>query len=165
MSFYIVISYGYSPPSGHDEYFIAAGAKRHGGFPQGGSHAADGDCGNNDKSMRHRPLVGNGEVDAGFKSVGRNLLQAAFGTAGQFHRRTPARQVHNTHVAPPDAGTKSGAERFGAGFLRGETLGVGLNPVAPFVGLGPFDRGEDAVQKAVAVPLDDGSDAARVGDI
>ncbi len=61
--------------------------------------------------------------------------------------------------------TDAGAERLGAGLLGGEALGIGLGAVLAAFGFGALDVGEDAREKAVAVPLDHLGDAAGIGDV
>ena len=65
------------------------------------------------------------------------------------------------HQTPlPDAGT----QRLGTGLLGGKPLGVGRHhhflAFGAALGLGPLDVGENAVEKALAVALDDLGDAA-----
>src|SRR5580692_4423836 len=104
--------------------------------------AADGDGGNDNKGMRHRPLVGDGEIDTRLVALGRDCLQTALGAAGECQRRTTGRQIDDTHVTPPHAGAKPGAQRLGTGFLGRKTLSISLNAVAPFLSLCALDRGE-----------------------
>src|SRR5262249_3502201 len=60
---------------------------------------------------------------------------------------------------------QAGAESLGAGLLGGETLGVGLGPSGPALGFRPLDRGEDASEKTLAVPLDRAFDAPAIDEI
>ena len=39
----------------------------------------------------------------------------------------PPGEIDHAHVAPENAAPQAGAERFGAGFLGGEALGVGFD--------------------------------------
>src|SRR5580698_4719965 len=131
----------------------------------GSSTRRNGDRRNDDESVGHRSLVGDGEVDARLVAFGRDGVEAPLGAAGQLHGRPPRRQVDDAHVAPPHAGTDAGAERLGAGLLGGEALGVGLDPVAPPLGAGALVRREDAIDEAIAMALDDLGDAAHVGNV
>ena len=115
--------------------------------------------------MRHRPFVGDRDIDARRIALGRDRLQAALRPSGQFHGRPAARQIHHTHIAPPHPAAQPGSERFGASLLGREPFRIGLDPVAPLVGPRSFDGREDAIEKAVAVPLDDFGNPARIGDI
>src|SRR5580704_5307428 len=155
----------------HDEFFIAAmdgsyseKAESNGSYG-GHSSSRHGDRRNDDESVGHRSLVGDGEVDARFVALGRDRFESPLGAAGEFHGRPPRRQVDDAHVAPPHAGADAGAERLGTGFLGGEALGVGFDPVAPPFGAGALVRREDAIDEAIAVALDDLGDAAHVGNI
>ncbi len=71
----------------------------------------------------------------------RQGLQPAQRAAGELHGRLPARTVDHAHVAPPDAGAHAGAERLGARFLGGETLGVGLDAIFSPLGARPLGFG------------------------
>ena len=62
-------------------------------------------------------------------------------------------------------GAHAGAERLGAGFLGGEALRIGLDALGAPLGARAFGVGEDAREKALAVPLDHLLDAADVGDV
>src|SRR3984885_2151271 len=131
----------------------------------GPSSSRNGGRRNDDESMGHRSLVGDGEVDARFEAFGRDRVEAPLGAAGELHGRPPRRQVDDAHVAPPHAGADAGAERLGAGLLGGKTLGVGFDPVAPPFGAGTFGRREDAIDEAIAVALDDLGDTTHVGNV
>ncbi len=86
-----------------------------------------------------------------------------------MHGRTAARQVHHPHIPPPDATPDSRTERLGTGLLGREPLGVGRHHhflvfgAAP--GPGALGVGENAVEKAVAMTLDDFGDAADVDQV
>ena len=84
-----------------------------------------------DEGMRHRPFVGDGEIDSRLVPGGRDGIEAPFGAARELQRRPARRQVDHAHVAPPDAGANSGTQRLGAGLFGGKALGVGLDPVSP----------------------------------
>src|SRR5580698_9987054 len=131
----------------------------------GCSSGRHGDGRNDDESVGRRSLVGDGEVDARFVAGGRDRVEAPFGAAGELHGRSPRWQVDDAHVAPPHAGADAGAERLGAGFLGGEALGIGLDPVAPPLGARALVRREDAIDEAIAVALDHLGDAAHVGNV
>src|SRR6185437_5313503 len=59
----------------------------------------------------------------------------------------------------------TGAERFGASLLGGETLGVSLRLVDAPAGLGALRRRKNAGQKAFAVALDAARDAPHVREV
>src|SRR5579862_5063540 len=115
--------------------------------------------------MRHRPLIGNADIDARLVAFGRDRLQPALGAAGQLDGRPPARQIDHPHVAPPYAAAQTRSQSLGAGLLGGKALGVGFDPVTPLFGLGALDRRENAVEKSLAMALDHLGDAASVGDV
>src|SRR5215218_656149 len=85
------------------------------------------------------------------RSDGSEALERA---AGEPHRRAPAGQVHDLHVAPEHAPAHAGAERLGAGLLRRE---------APRVGFGP--RRPPVRAPALAEALDRAPDAADVAEV
>src|SRR5580704_7319019 len=120
---------------------------------------------NDHKSMRHRPFIGDGQIDARLITGWRDLLQPALGAASEFDRRTARWQIDDTHVAPPHTGPQPGTERFRASFLGRKALGVSLESITPPVGQLPFDLGEHPVRETVAVALDHPGDAPRVADI
>src|SRR5689334_18164678 len=86
-------------------------------------------------------------------------------TARKLHGRAARRQIDHTHVAPPDALADAGTERLGAGFLRRETLGVGLHAVFSSLRFRALGFGEDAIEKAVTMTLDHLADSARIDDV
>ena len=57
----------------------------------------------------------------GFAAGRRDRLQPLERSAGQLHGGPPARKIDDAHIAPENAAPQAGAERFGAGFLGGET--------------------------------------------
>ena len=77
----------------------------------------------------------------------------------------PGRQVDDTHVAPKDPGAQTGTQRLGAGFLGGKPLGVGFNPPHAAFSLRALERGEDAPEEALTMPLDRALDAADIDEI
>src|SRR5580658_9994642 len=131
----------------------------------GRSSGRHGDRRNDDEGVGRRSLVGDGEVDARFEAFGCDRFEAPLGAAGELHGRPSRRQVDDAHVAPPHTGAYAGAKRLGAGFLSGEALGIGFDPVAPPFGAGALGRREDAVDEAIAMALDDFRDAAYVGNV
>src|SRR5579885_42311 len=122
-------------------------------------------CRDDDNGLRHRPVVGDREVDLRGMPGRRQRLEPLQRTARKLHGRAAGGQIHNTHIAPPDPLADAGAERLGARLLRREALGVGLDAILAAFGLRAFGFGEDAVEKAIAVPLDYLADTARVDDV
>src|ERR1700731_3045395 len=124
---------------------------------------------NYDEGLRPRPVVGNREVDPGLISRRRQRLEPGQRSARQLHGRPSARQVHHPHVAPPDAAPDPGAERLGTGLLGGEPLGIGryhhVLVLGAAAGPGALGLGENAVEEALAVTLDDFGDAADVDQV
>ncbi len=80
------------------------------------------------------PVVGNGEVDTRLVAGRCDGLEPPFGAPRQCERGPPRRQVDHTNIAPPHPGAQPRAQRLGAGFLGREALGIGLGPVAAFLG-------------------------------
>src|SRR5665213_1307369 len=113
---------------------------------------------NYDESLRQRPIIGDGKVDPRLVARRRQGFKPGERPARQLHGRTPARQVHHPHVAPPDAAPDSGSQRLGAGFLGGESLGVGRHHHSLVLGAAPgpgaLGIGENAIETPLAVPLD-----------
>src|ERR1700682_1435449 len=124
---------------------------------------------NYDEGLRQRPVIGNAEIDTRLMAWRRQRLQPGQSSARQLHGRTATRQVHHPHIPPPDATPDSGAERLGTGFLGGKSLGVGrhhhLLAFRPARGPGALGFGENAVEKAVAVTLDDFGHAPDVDQV
>src|SRR5262249_23030490 len=114
---------------------------------------------------RHRTFIGDGHIDARLAACRRDGAQSRERPAGELHGRPSRRQIDHAHVAPKHARAQPGAESLGAGLLGGETLSVGLGPSGPALGFCPLDRGEDASEKALAVPLDRAFGAADIDEI
>ena len=96
---------------------------------------------------------------------GRDLVEAPQRAAGQPHRRPARGQVDDPEIAPEHAAAKPGAERLGARLLGGEAAGIARRPVGPPVAFAALGLGEDAVEKAVAEPVDGLLDAADVDQV
>src|SRR5208282_2798990 len=160
---------GLTPDRGeHDEFVIRHRARkaRSARRPQCvASRAGKRDRRDDHDGLGDRPVVGDGEVDTHLAARRRDGLEPPFGAARERERGPPRRQVDHANIAPPHPGAEPGAQRLGAGFLGREAFGVGLGPVSPFFRLRPLGRGENAVDKTVAVALDHLGDAAHVGDI
>ena len=92
-------------------------------------------------------------------------LQPRERAAGELHRRPSPGKIDDTHIAPENAASQTGTERFGAGFLGGEALGIGFDGIRPPFGFVAFGRREDAAEKPLAVSLDDVGDPPHVDDI
>src|SRR5260370_30426609 len=135
----------------------------------GNSRFARMDRRNYDEGLRQWPVIGNAQIDSRLMPVGRQRREPGQRAAGELHGRTAARQVHHPHIAPPDASPDSRAERLGTGLLGGEALGVGRHHhflvFGPALGPGALGVGENAVQEAVAMTLDDFGDAADVDQV
>src|SRR5271165_2040454 len=115
--------------------------------------------------LGERRLVGDREMDEGFRSWREDRLQALGRTAGQPHGRLPRRQVDDPHVAPEDATLEARAERLGAGLLGGEPLGVRGGASGAGVGAAPLDFGEAALDEPLPVTLERLLDAANVAKV
>src|SRR5665213_1869519 len=124
-----------------------------------------GDGRNDDNGLRGGALVGQRDIDARLMAGRQHGIEPRQCATCQLHGRPPARQVDDAHVAPEHAGAQSGAERLGAGFLGGETLGIGFRDVGPALGLGALGLRKDAAEKTFTVPLDGFGNAARVAEI
>jgi hypothetical protein len=81
------------------------------------------------------------------------------------HHRLAGAQVGHRHVLPRDSHPQPGAERLGAGLLRGPPLGVGAGRVGAAFGLGLLDFGEDAVAETVAEAVERARDPFDVGEV
>ena len=74
-------------------------------------------------------------------------------------------QIDDPEITPEHATAKSGAERLGAGFLRGKTARIAGGAIGAPIAFAAFRLSEDAVEKAVAKLLDHALDAADVDQI
>src|SRR6185437_75371 len=66
---------------------------------------------------------------------------------------------------PEYAAAETGAQRLGAGFLRGVALGIGLDAVLAAVGFGALGGRIDTVEETLAVFFDHAANAPRVDDV
>src|SRR5262249_49807188 len=115
--------------------------------------------------LRHRAFICDRQIDSRLAAGGRDGAQPGERTAGQFYGGAAGRQVDDSHVAPEHAGAHAGAERFGAGLLGREALGIGLDAPGASFRLGPLGSGENAIEKALAVSFDGAFDAADIDEV
>src|SRR5262249_32572355 len=118
-----------------------------------------------DAGWRRGPFGGDRTIGARLATRRRDGIEPRERPAGELHGGASRGQIDHAHVAPKHSRAQTGAESLGAGFLGGEALGVGLGPSGAAVGLRPLGRGEDASEKALAVPLDRAFDTADVDKI
>src|SRR5437763_928892 len=137
--------------------------------PPATSGFAGDDRRNYDERLRHRPVVGNAEVNARLIALRRQDLKPGQRPAAQLHGRTAARQVQHPHIAPPDATPDAGAERLRTSLLGGESLRVGcdhhLLVLGATPGLGALGFREDAIEEPITMALDDLRDPADVDQV
>src|SRR5215208_4108496 len=117
------------------------------------------------ESLGERGVVGERHMDDRLTSGRSDGSEALERAAGQEHRRAPAGQVHDLHVAPEHAPAHAGAERLGAGLLRREAPRIGFGPRRPPVRAPALALGEDAPGEALAEALDRAPDAADVAEV
>src|ERR1035437_2930337 len=120
---------------------------------------------NDDDGLRAWAFVGERYVDLGLATGRRDLLQPFERAAGQLHGGAARGQIDHAHVAPEHAAAETSAERLGAGFLGGKTLGIDLDRVGAILRLGAFGGREKAPEKTFAVTLDAARDAPYVDHV
>ena len=108
---------------------------------------------------------GSGHEPAHVMAVGRKVDECPERAAGQFQGGPARGQIYDAHVTPEHAVAEAGSQGLGASLLGGEALGVGGGAHRPPIGLDPFDIGEHAREKPVAVAFDGAFDAPDVNDV
>ena len=91
-------------------------------------------------------------------------VESTFGASVKQQLRRSSAPYH-FDAAPQDLLSMSGAERLHCRFLGGEARRQMNGGHAAAVAVGPLAVGEDAMEKAITVLLDDGSNPAYVGRI
>src|SRR5215204_2387884 len=117
------------------------------------------------ESLGERGVVGERHINDRLTSGRSDGSEALERAAGKAHRRAPAGQVHDLHVAPEHAPAHAGAERLGAGLLRCEAPRIGFGPRRPPVRAPALALGEDAPGEALAEALERAPDAADVAEV
>ncbi len=109
-----------------------------------------------------RQIVGVGDRQQGFLAA--DGREPAGGAAVQRELRRAA-AAHDFDVAPQNAARVAGAERFHRCFLRGEAAGKMDGRNAATEAVIEFAGREDALQKAVAVPVDRIGNPVDIGGV
>src|SRR5262245_36225224 len=118
-----------------------------------------------DDGLSHGKVVGDGEVDAHFVPLGREVGKGLERSAGELECWPAGGQIDHAHVAPEHPLAEAGAKRLGASLLGGKALGVGSGPAGAAVGLPPLGVGKHAGKKTVAVALDGTLHAPDIDDV
>src|SRR5262245_16570665 len=96
----------YSRPSGLDQSLADTPMSGHNvvktpaGRFQGGSRRPERNRGNDDERLRKRSLVGDCHIDPRLVPCRRDRLEPLERAPGEFHRRTPRRQIDHPHITP-----------------------------------------------------------------
>lgn len=101
------------------------------------------------------------------KPIGVMASSRLAGPPGQPQRGLAGGEVDHAEIAPEHALAEAGAERLAGRLLRRVALGIGggAQLLGAAVGLAAFQRREDALQEALAMPLQHPLDAANVHDV